>query len=30
MAANINAILKYEQLEELVTLIYQDIKKKAA
>lgn len=30
MAANINAILKYEQLEELITLVYQDIKKKAA
>lgn len=28
--ANINAILKYEQLEELITLVYQDIKKKAA
>ncbi|MBC2855238.1 hypothetical protein H3N56_03835 [Cetobacterium sp. 2A] len=27
--ANANAILKYEQLEELVTLIYEDIKKKA-
>lgn len=29
LMANMNAILKYEQLEELVTLIYQDIKKTA-